>query len=120
MKLTKKLVEWGYEQAVPELTMEAMAGTWKVRMWGWWRWMNFDRKVITGSRGYNLFWRVRWGEFSIIELDDSDSIHLVYDRWGIVDHLRYHPRHGNVLVGKFHISGEYRAPFALIKVEDKG
>jgi len=34
-------------------TVAQLAGRWQVEMWGWWRVMSLDKKVISGSRGYS-------------------------------------------------------------------
>jgi len=91
--------------------IEQLEGTWKVRMWGWYRIMRLDRKVIKGNRGYNVFLCFRWGKFTVRQLDDA--LELRYDKGGIVDYLRLHPDRDDVMLGEFYRKGNYDGPFAL-------
>ena len=92
-------------------TVESLQGVWRVKMWGWWRFMRLDRKVIAGSRGYNVFLGLRWGAFSVKDM--HDSISLVYDNGRIIDYLRIRE---NRIIGSFTKNGKYKAMFMLEKI----
>ncbi len=94
--------------AIP--TIEDIQGIWKVKMWGWWRFMKWDKKVISGKRGYNLFLGIRWGGFNVEQLEYT--IRLTYDKGGIEDYLKLYD---TVFVGRFMRNGRYKATFMLEK-----
>lgn len=87
-----------------------LTGVWKVKMWGWWRFMRLDRKYISGNKGYNRILGIKWGRFRIV--DGDKSLMLVYDDGKVTDYLRLHPT-GDLMVGRYCIDGEHKAMFTL-------
>lgn len=68
-----------------------LEGTYDVEMYGKWRFMNRDQKVISDGKGYNQFrifggFYMRWGEFEVWER--PDCIYLVYRKGKTRDKLR--------------------------------
>jgi len=95
-------------------TVEELEGEWQVKMWGKYWFMRWDRKVIKGSRGYNLFLCFKWGDFTVIQ--HEHTVWLRYDKGGVIDHLKKHPDKDDVMVGEYHKNGELDAVFTLTRV----
>ena len=80
--------------------------------------MRADRKVIEGRLGYNVFLGVKWGHFTVTDL--NYTLRLDYDKGGIVDYLKVHPENNDIMLGKFYNktpTGEaYKAIFTLARI----
>ena len=86
-------------------------GTWKVQMWGWWRFMRLDKKVIKGNRGYNVFLGIKWGHFTVKQLEYS--LLLEYDNGKVTDYLKFYT--DGIMIGRYFVNGLLKAHFALLK-----
>lgn len=114
-QITKEDAERLYKEgSAPEIT--DLQGKWKVTMWGNWRAMRHDRKIINGNRGHNIFLRfIPWGWFTLLKV--IECVDLKYDNGKIWDYVRIHPDYDGLAFGRFCYKGKYLAPFMLEKYD---
>lgn len=87
------------------LTVEELDGEYQVTMWGWYRFMCRDRKIIQKGQGFNLYRLfgkvvVRWGAFGL-HAKEAGAVELVYRNGKVIDELRKHPTDDDILLGLY-------------------
>ena len=103
--------------------IKSLQGIWQVTMWGWWRWMSRDEKIITGRLGFNrylLFGKyIPWGYFTVNWMGN-----LYYARGSTWDKVVKHPDNPDVMIGSYGKrqrktqAYKHRAYFLMTRISD--